>query len=90
MERCRSVTPADHGQVHRVRPLGKKETAMLLLNLYPRVNQRDLAKDINIEKKATRQEYVEALQEHKLVQLVDGNPGVLVRVKADFYHICVM
>lgn len=74
--------PSDYGQVHQVHPLGKKETAMMLLNLYPRFNKRELAEGMGIEKTATRQEYLGALQEHRLVQLVGGNPGVLVRNEA--------
>ena len=62
---------------------------MMLLNLYPRFNKRDLAEGMEIEKTATRQEFLEVLQEHRLVQLVDGNPGVLVRNEVDAERIGV-
>lgn len=55
--------------------------AKLGLKLYPRFNLKEMATEINVvdRKNASRRDFVEGLQKHKLLQLMDGHPGVLVR-----------
>lgn len=75
---CR-VYSSTRWQIHKVDRLGPEQLAKLGLKLYPRFNLREIANEINVDRKASRQEFVEGLQKHKLLQLVDGRPGVLVR-----------
>lgn len=68
-------------QIHKVDRLEAEQSAKLGLKLYPRFNLREIADEINVDRKAAREEFVEGLQKHKLLQLVGGHPGVLVRGK---------
>lgn len=71
--------PSFREKVYPVNRLESRESATLMLNLYPRADKTLLEDEMRIGRNATREELVNGLQGHSLLHLVDGHPRVMVR-----------